>query len=77
MSDKEPQAESEGSIGQSASTGGLCRACDGTIEDTEEYLTRALAVVRQMYDAFGGTSESPGQDEANDAAKALLDEFEA
>lgn len=49
----------------------------GTIEDTEEALKRTLAVLRQMYDAFWGTSESPGQDEANDSAKELLDEFEA
>lgn len=49
----------------------------GTIEDTEEALKRSLAALRQMYDAFWGTSESPGQDEANDAAKALLDELDA
>ena len=49
----------------------------GTIDDTEESLKRTLAALRQMHDAFLGTSESKVQDDANDAAKALLDEFEA
>ena len=38
---------------------------------------RMKDALRKMYDAFWGTSESDGQDEANDVAKALLDELDA
>lgn len=45
------------------------------IEALRSFKERALNVVRQMYEAFWGTSESGGQDEVNDAAKAFLDEY--
>lgn len=46
-------------------------------QNAEAAFAMAVKVVRQMYDAFWGTSESPGQDEANDAAKVFLDEYDA
>jgi len=42
----------------------------------ETKLNIAIKVLRQMHDAFYGTSESPGQDEANNAAKDFLETCE-